>query len=69
MVITSGNYEINAEILSKLIIQGKRVVEVPVPLLKRKFGVSKINVLKEIKNNIILLYKIVKTKYFHLVWN
>jgi glycosyltransferase involved in cell wall biosynthesis len=68
MVITSGNYEINAEILSKLIIQGKRVVEVPVPLLKRKFGVSKINVLKEIKNNIILLYKIVKTKYFNTDW-
>jgi dolichol-phosphate mannosyltransferase len=68
MVISSNNYEINAEILSKLIIRGKRVVEVAVPLLKRKYGVSKINVLKEIKNNIFLLYRIVKTKYFFLDW-
>jgi dolichol-phosphate mannosyltransferase len=66
--ITSSNYEINAEILSKLIIGGKSVVEVPVPLLKRKYGVSKINVLKEIKNNILLLYKIIKTKYLHKDW-
>jgi len=66
--ITSGNYEINAEILSKLIIQGKRIIEVPVPLLKRKYGVSKIIILKEIKNNMILLYKIVNSKYFHREW-
>src|SRR5665647_2387252 len=33
MVISSNNYEINAEILSKLIIRGKRVVEVAVSLL------------------------------------
>jgi dolichol-phosphate mannosyltransferase len=44
--LTSSNYEINAEIISKLIISGKSVVEVPVPLLKRKYGISKINVLK-----------------------
>jgi dolichol-phosphate mannosyltransferase len=67
--ITSSNYEINAEILSKLILRGNSVVEVPVPLLKRKYGVSKINVLKEIKNNILLLYKIIKTKYFHKNWS
>ena len=66
--ITSSNYEINAEILSKLILRGKSVVEVPVPLLKRKYGVSKINVLKEIKNNFLLLYKIMMTKYFNKDW-
>lgn len=68
MDITSSNYEINAEIISKLIISGKNVVEVPVPLLKRKYGESKINFLKEIKNYILLLYKIFKTKYLHKDW-
>jgi glycosyltransferase involved in cell wall biosynthesis len=68
MDITSSNYEINAEIISKLIISGKNVVEVPVPLLKRRYGVSKINVTKEIKNYILLLYKIFKTKYLHRKW-
>jgi dolichol-phosphate mannosyltransferase len=68
MKITSSNYEINAEIISKLIIGGKSVVEVPVRLLKRKYGASKINVLKEIKNYIILLLKIIKTKYLHMSW-
>ncbi|WML67300.1 MAG: Glycosyltransferase AglD [Methanoregula sp. SKADARSKE-2] len=68
MDITSKNFEINAEIISKLIINGKKVVEVPVPLLKRKHGNSKINVRKEVKNYIILLYKIFRTKYLHRDW-
>ena len=68
MEITSQNFEINAEIISKLIIRKKKVVEVPVPLLKRKFGNSKINVRKEIKNYIALLFKIFKTKYLHRPW-
>ena len=66
--ISSSNFEINAEIISKLIIANKHVVEIPVPLLRRKYGYSKINVRKEIKNNIILLYKIFKTKYLHREW-
>jgi dolichol-phosphate mannosyltransferase len=68
MNISSRNFEINAEIISKLIIRGKKVVEVPVPLLKRKYGESNINVKKEIKNYLRLLYKIFKTKYFHSEW-
>jgi len=68
MQITSSNFEINAEIISKLLIQGKKVVEVPVPLLKRKYGVSKINVRKEVKNYILLLGKIFKTKYLKKEW-
>jgi hypothetical protein len=44
------------------------VVEVPVPLLKRKFGSSKINIKKEIKNYLMLLYKIFRTKYLHREW-
>jgi len=66
--ITSSNFEINAEIISKLIISGKHVVEVPVPLLKRQYGESKINIKKEIKNYLMLLYKIFKTKYLHSKW-
>ena len=68
MKISSRNFEINAEIISKLLIEGKKVVEVPVPLLKRKYGESKINIKKEIKNNILLLFKIINTKYFHKEW-
>jgi glycosyltransferase involved in cell wall biosynthesis len=67
--ITSNNFEINAEIISKLLIAGKNVVEIPVPLLRRKYGYSKINVRKEIKNNLLMLYKIFKTKYLHRDWN
>ncbi|WP_321505821.1 glycosyltransferase [uncultured Methanoregula sp.] len=68
MEITSRNFEINAEIISKLIIGGKTVVEVPVPLLKRKYGESKIDIKKEVKNYILLLYRIFKTKYLHRKW-
>ena len=66
--ISSGNFEINAEIISKFIIAKKNIVEVPVPLLRRKYGYSKINIRKEIKNNIIILFKIFRTKYLHRGW-
>ena len=68
MNISSRNFEINAEIISKLLINGNTVVEVPVPLLKRKYGDSKINVKKEVKNYIVLLYRIFTTKYLHREW-
>ncbi|MCK9580878.1 MAG: glycosyltransferase [Methanoregula sp.] len=68
MNISSRNFEINAEIISKLLIGGKKVVEIPVPLLKRKYGESKINLKKEIKNYILLLYRIFRTKYLHQEW-
>lgn len=68
MDISSKNFEINAEIISKLLIGGKTVVEVPVPLLKRRFGESKINIKKEIKNYLLLLYRIFNTKYLHGEW-
>jgi glycosyltransferase involved in cell wall biosynthesis len=68
MTISSRNFEINAEIISKLLIGGKKVVEVPVPLLKRKYGESKINLKKEVKNYLLLLFRIFKTKYLHSEW-
>jgi hypothetical protein len=68
MHITSNNFEINAEIISKLLISKKQVVEVPVPLLKRRYGSSKINMGKEIKNYLLLLFKIFRTKYLNKEW-
>jgi dolichol-phosphate mannosyltransferase len=68
LTITSKNFEINAEIISKLLITGKNVEEIPVPLLRRRYGCSKINVKKEIKNNLLILYKIFRTKYLHRDW-
>jgi len=68
MTVSSNNFEINAEIISKLLIKKKRVVEVPVPLLKRRHGTSKIRITKEIRNYLLLLYRIFSTKYFHREW-
>jgi len=68
LTIASSNFEINAEIISKLLISGKKVVEIPVPLLRRKYGYSKINVRRGIRNHLVILYKIFKTKYLHRNW-
>lgn len=67
--IESNNFEINAEILAKLIIAGRKVVEVPVELHRREFGTSKIRVGREIRNNIRILAKIAKTKYLGRPWS
>jgi dolichol-phosphate mannosyltransferase len=69
MDLISENFEINAEIMAKLLISGKKVVEVPTVLLKRTHGVSKINVKKEIKNYLVLFYRIFKMKYLGMGWN
>jgi len=66
--IESDNFEINAEIISKFILSGKKVIEVPVALHKRQFGESKINILREVKNNIGIMAKIVKVRLFRLKW-
>lgn len=66
--LVSNNFEINAEILAKLLISGKKVYEVPVPLYQRQLGVSKINIWKEVLNNISLIGKIIGVKYFNKRW-
>jgi dolichol-phosphate mannosyltransferase len=68
ITITSRNFEINAEILSKFILTGKTVVEVPVQLRKRRYGKSKINLGKEIRNYLVLFYKIFMVKYAGRDW-
>ena len=56
--LTSRSFDINAEIVSKLIFSGYRVLEVPVTLGRRKWGESKICFSREIKNHIVQLVKI-----------
>lgn len=64
--LESNGFDINAEILAKLLIQKKKVIEIPAKLTVRKYGVSKINNIREIKNHIKLMYKIIKWKLFRI---
>lgn len=66
--ISSENFEINAEILSKMIFRNMRIVEVPVALHERKFGESKAKLTKSVKNHITILYKIFCVKYLGSEW-
>lgn len=54
-----GGFGINAEILAKLLIKKRRVVEIPAELTTRKYGESKINNSKEIVRQLILVTKII----------
>ncbi|MDI6719438.1 MAG: glycosyltransferase [Methanomicrobiales archaeon] len=69
MDIESNGFDINAEILAKLIINNKKVVEIPVALHRRERGESKINVKREIINHVRLLLKIFKVKYLGVRWS
>jgi dolichol-phosphate mannosyltransferase len=67
--ISSENFEINAEILSKMIFQGMIIREVPVALHERKFGKSKAKLTKSMQNHIKILYKIFMIKYLKQQWS
>jgi glycosyltransferase involved in cell wall biosynthesis len=69
LTLESNNFEICAEILSKLILTGRSVHEVGVKLHTREFGESKLNVKKEIKNNLRILFKIFKARTIGSSWN
>ena len=49
---------LNAEIMAKLILKGKKFVEIPTQLTKRRYGESKINNLKEIQNHLKMFLRI-----------
>lgn len=68
LTLESRNFEICAEIISKLILNGRSVHEIGVKVYTREFGVSKLNVKKEIINNLRILSKIFKAKYLKLKW-
>jgi dolichol-phosphate mannosyltransferase len=66
--LESNNFDIDAEILAKLVLNKRSVREVGVKLHKREFGESKLNVRREIINNLKILYKIFKVRIFHRSW-
>jgi dolichol-phosphate mannosyltransferase len=68
MALESDNFEICAEIISKLILNGRSVHEIGVKVYTREFGVSKLNVKKEVINNLRILFKIFKAKFFGRRW-
>jgi dolichol-phosphate mannosyltransferase len=68
LTLESNNFEICAEIISKLILNGKSVREVGVMVHTREFGESKLNVKKEVINNLRILSKIFGARYFKRKW-
>jgi len=68
LTLESNNFEICAEIISKLILNGKSVHEIGVKVYTREFGESKLNVKKEVINNLRILSKIFKAKYLRWNW-
>jgi len=56
--LESEGFEINAEILVKLLRAGRKVIEVPVDLVDRKEGASKMRVLKELRRHASLTYRL-----------
>ncbi|MDO8499681.1 MAG: glycosyltransferase family 2 protein [bacterium] len=57
-------FDINAEILFKLVFRGKKFFEVPAELTNRLLGVSKLNYRREIQRHLVLTLKIIKWKLF-----
>lgn len=68
ITLMSENFEINAEILSKLIFSGMTIREVPVALHKRQHGESKAQLGKSIKNHVRILFRIFCVKYLGREW-
>jgi dolichol-phosphate mannosyltransferase len=69
LTLESNNFEICAEIISKLILNGRQVHEIGVKVHTREFGVSKLNVKKEVINNLRILFKIFRSRYLGRKWN
>lgn len=61
--LSAIGFDINAEILFKLVFTGKTFVEVPAELTQRIYGVSKLNYYKEIRRHFILMGRIIKWKW------
>lgn len=61
--IESNKFEINSEILFKLLKNKCKVTEIPATLTTRKYGVSKLNNRKEIVNHLKLMAKMLVWKF------
>ena len=64
----SDDFEINAEILVKMIFMDMTITEVPVALHLRTLGKSKASIPKSIRNHLGILWKIINVKYFGKEW-
>ncbi|MBI5061134.1 MAG: hypothetical protein HZB67_02370 [Candidatus Aenigmarchaeota archaeon] len=57
MKLSSRGFSICAEILFRLVQKKHKIVEVPATLGTRMYGKSKINIRREMKNNLMFLAK------------
>ena len=64
LTLTTSGFNINAEILVKLLRNKAVITEIPVTLTKRKFGKSKINLTKATLNHLLLLSKVLEWRMF-----
>jgi hypothetical protein len=62
--LEADSFDINAEILFKMIRAGARIIEVPATLGIRTEGVSKINVIREITNHLRMFVKVLLWRCF-----
>lgn len=62
--LSAVGFDINAEILFKLVFSGKKFIEIPAELTARLHGVSKLNYTREIIRHLVLMLKILKWKFF-----
>lgn len=61
--LESSGFEINAEILFKLVFRGKKFVEIPAELAVRQYGVSKLDYAKEIPRHFFLMVQILQWRF------
>jgi len=66
--IKSDDFEINAEVMAKMVLSGMAVTEVPVVLHCRTSGKSKASIPRSIRNHLGILCKIIKVKYLGKEW-
>jgi len=62
--LAAVGFDINAEILFKLVFLGRKFIEVPTELTQRLHGVSKLNYAREMRRHLVLVIKILKWKWF-----
>ncbi len=66
--VQSENFEINAEILAKMIFTNMTVREIPITLYSREHGVSKSRLSHTIMQHIRILWKIFGVRYLGRIW-
>ncbi len=64
LILEADSFDINAEILFKMIRSGARITEVPATLGVRSVGESKINVVREITNHVRMFFKVAGWRFF-----